>query len=59
MFGGLVRLILLRIVGARVLLGIAVFDWLRRTLAGRRDTSRNVTRSRQGSTIDDVEPQAR
>lgn len=36
MLGGLVRLILLRVLGARVLLGIAVFEWLRRALAGRR-----------------------
>lgn len=37
MLGGLVRLILLRVLGARVLLGIAVFEWLRRALASRRD----------------------
>lgn len=36
MLGGLVRLILFRFLGARVLLGIAVFEWLRKALAGRR-----------------------
>jgi len=35
MLGGLVRFILLRVLGARVVVGIAVFEWLRRTLAGR------------------------
>ena len=37
MVGGLVRLILLRVLGARVLLAITAFGWLRRKLAGRRD----------------------
>jgi len=35
MLGGLVRLILFRVLGARVMVGIALFEWLRRKVAGR------------------------
>jgi hypothetical protein len=35
MLGGLVRFILFRVLGARMMVGIALFEWLRRTLAGR------------------------
>ena len=49
MIGGLVRLILFRVVGARVMLGIAIFSWLRRMLAGRRESRRPGARSREGS----------
>lgn len=57
MLGGLVRLILLRVVGARVLLGIAVFEWLRRALAGRRVGA--VGRRRPNARTDAAEPQPR
>ena len=36
MLGGLVRLLLYRFLGARIVLALAVFGWLRRALAGRR-----------------------
>jgi hypothetical protein len=36
MLGGIVRLILFRVLGARVMMGIAAFAWLRRILAGRK-----------------------
>ena len=49
MIGGLVRLILFRVVGARVMLGIAIFSWIRRMLSGRRQTKRPVARSGAGS----------
>jgi hypothetical protein len=35
MLGGLARLILLRVLGARVMFALAAFGWLRRLLAGR------------------------
>ena len=44
MFGGLVRLVLYRFLGARVLLALTVFGWLRRFLGGRR-TSASVRRN--------------
>jgi hypothetical protein len=44
MLGGLVRLVLFRVLGARVLLGIAVFEWLRRALSGRRTDTRTDLR---------------
>jgi hypothetical protein len=40
MLSGLVRLLLYRFLGARVMLGLAVFGWLRRLLGGRRDGGR-------------------
>lgn len=49
MLSGLMRLILFRVVGARVMLGIAVFSWIRRMLAGRREARRPVDRSVAGS----------
>jgi hypothetical protein len=42
MLGGLVRLILFRVLGARIMLGLAAFGWLRRMLAGRRQPPRPV-----------------
>ena len=36
MLGGLVRLILFRVLGARVMLALAAFGFLRRLLGGRR-----------------------
>jgi len=35
--GALVRLLLYRFLGARIMLALAVFGWLRRVLGGRRD----------------------
>jgi len=52
MIGGLVRLILFRVLGARLMLGLAAFGWLRRMLAGRRQPPRPVTRSGAGSGAD-------
>lgn len=49
MLGGLVRLILFRVVGARVMLGIAIFSWLRRMLSGRRQSRRPIDGSAAGS----------
>lgn len=51
MIGGLVRLFLYRFLGARIMLALAIFGWLRRVLGGRRDpgpSSRGVRRSRSG-----------
>ncbi|HUG29397.1 MAG TPA: hypothetical protein VMQ65_02635 [Candidatus Limnocylindria bacterium] len=45
MLGGLARLILFRVLGARVMMGIAAFAWLRRRLAGRRADPRQTRRS--------------
>jgi hypothetical protein len=45
MLSGLVRLILFRVLGARIMLGLAAFGWLRRRLAGRRHPSRPVAGS--------------
>ena len=36
MLGALVRLLLYRFLGARIMLALAVFGWLRRVLGGRR-----------------------
>jgi len=36
MLGALVRLLLYRFLGARVMLALALFGWLRRVLGGRR-----------------------
>jgi hypothetical protein len=52
MLGGLVRLILLRVVGARVLLGIAVFEWLRRKLTDRGRTRGARSRERASSSAE-------
>ena len=38
MFGALVRLVLYRFLGARIMLALAAFGWLRRVLGGRRRT---------------------
>jgi hypothetical protein len=48
MLGALLRLIFYRFLGARVMLALAVFGWLRRVLGGsrRRSESRGSTRSR-------------
>jgi hypothetical protein len=43
MLSGLLRLLLYRFLGARVMLGLAVFGWLRRMLGGRRDDGRRRT----------------
>lgn len=37
MLSGLIRLILFRVLGARVMLALAVFGWLRRFLGGKKD----------------------
>ena len=37
MIGSLVRLFLYRFLGARIVLALAIFGWLRRVLGGRRD----------------------
>ena len=39
MLSGLIRLILFRFLGARVMLALAVFGWLRRFLGGKKDVS--------------------
>ncbi len=49
MLSGLVRLILFRVLGARLMLGLAAFGWLRRMLAGRRQPPRPVRRSGAGT----------
>lgn len=49
MLSGLVRLILFRFLGARVMLALAAFGWLRRMLAGRRESRRPVAGSAEGS----------
>lgn len=36
MFGAIVRLLLYRLLGARIMIGLAIFGWLRRVLGGRR-----------------------
>jgi hypothetical protein len=38
MLGSLLRLIFYRFLGARVMLALAVFGWLRRVLGGRRNS---------------------
>lgn len=42
MLGGLVRLIMFRVLGARVMLALAAIGWVRRMLSGRRDARRRV-----------------
>ena len=49
MIGGLVRLILFRFLGARVMLALAAFGWIRRMLSGRREAQRPITPSGEGS----------
>jgi hypothetical protein len=50
MVGALLRLLLYRFLGARIVLALAVFGWLRRALGGRRDSGGNrLRRSRSGS----------
>ncbi len=49
MLGGIVRLILFRVLGARVMLAVAAFGFLRRLLGGRRNSGRPVASSRSGS----------
>jgi hypothetical protein len=39
MFGALVRLVLYRYLGARILLALTIFGWLRRLLGARRDSA--------------------
>ena len=49
-FGALVRLFLYRFLGARVMLALAIFGWLRRVLGGRRGpTGSNLAGRRSGS----------
>jgi hypothetical protein len=53
MFGALVRLVLYRFLGARVLLALAAFGWLRRMLGGRRGgPSASPVRSGQSPRVD-------
>jgi hypothetical protein len=47
MFGALVRLVLYRLLGARIMLALAAFGWLRR-LVGRRRT-RSAYQPSQGT----------
>ena len=49
MIGGILRFVLLRVLGARVMLALAAFGWVRKLLAGRRDANRPLTRSDRGS----------
>ena len=44
MLGALVRLVLYRFLGARIMLALAIFGWLRRVLGGKR----NADVSRRG-----------
>jgi hypothetical protein len=44
MLGALVRLLLYRFLGARIMLALAVFGWLRRVLGGRRDAGGSRSR---------------
>ena len=47
MLGALVRLVLYRFLGARIMLALAIFGWIRRALGGRRDsTGSRLTGSR-------------
>ena len=39
MLGSLVRLVLYRFMGARILLALTLFGWLRRLIGGRRDAA--------------------
>ena len=45
MLGALVRLLLYRFLGARIMLALAVFGWLRRVLGGRRPSGVSRPRS--------------
>ena len=45
MLGALVRLFLYRFLGARIMLALAVFGWLRRVLGGRRPSGVSRPRS--------------
>ena len=50
MLGALVRLLLYRFLGARIMLALAIFGWIRRVLGGRRDSGQNrLGASRSGS----------
>jgi hypothetical protein len=45
MLGSLVRLVLYRLLGARILLALTIFGWLRRFLGGKRDQAQVRRRS--------------
>ena len=45
MFGALRRLLLYRLLGARIMLGLAIFGWLRRHLAAWQSSRSRVARS--------------
>ena len=49
MLGGLVRLLLYRVLGARVMLGLALLGFARRLLRGRRDATRQTPSTYQPS----------
>jgi hypothetical protein len=59
MLGALVRLVLYRFLGARIVLALAVFGWLRRVLGGSRrlsESRRNSSRLRESRSRSDYQP---
>jgi hypothetical protein len=48
MISGLIRFILFRVLGARVMLALAAFGWLRKMLAGRKGSPSRGVRSSSG-----------
>jgi hypothetical protein len=54
MLGGLVRLLLYRFLGARIMLALAVFGWLRRRFGAKRDDSSSARLSAATRTSDSV-----
>jgi hypothetical protein len=56
MLGAIVRLLLYRLLGARIMLGLAVFGWLRRALRARRRSSAAYQPSQGESQIVQREP---
>lgn len=50
MLGGLVRLFLYRFLGARIMLALAVFGWIRKILGGRREAGRRDDAAIRGRT---------
>jgi hypothetical protein len=49
MLSAIVRLLLYRMLGARIMLGLAIFGWIRRLLSGRRASRREVPGSTRTS----------
>ena len=56
MLGALVRLVLYRFLGARIMLALAVFGWIRRVLGGRSRSKRGYQPSQGESQIVQREP---